>query len=442
MSRLVGAEAIGYAAVAVSLATLATSIAALNINVGGLRYVGEALGRGDLERASSYFWSGLSYLAFTYAAASAVLYLAPLGVSRELALATAALVLSNVSIMADVYIIAAYRAVVRFVGVFLGNAVRFAVGILFAGWGWVGAVAGNIAASVTYALLALSYSIRRLGIARPGFGGWLDMARAGVSTWAPSAVVIIAQQSGVLAVFFSTGAVGSGHLFVAQGIVGVVGALAYVVFNMLTPTLAAMSTGRRETATYAARIGLALTAPASVGLAVAPHVPLLLLGPDFADAATPLSLLALAVLPNVLNYTALSFLIAEGRFLHALYLSSVSSGVTLALYVVLTPQWGAAGAAAAMLIASIVTSLAASLYLKPGGAHLKAIALPLAVGAAVYWMPWPLALAAVGATYLLYPRAGVLTRRDVALLAEAILGKKAHTIYRRYHTLINTILPP
>jgi O-antigen/teichoic acid export membrane protein len=107
---------------------------------------------------------------------------------------------------------------------------------------------------------------------------------------------------------------------------------------------------RRRTA---ATVAL-LAAPAAAGLIlVAPGV-VTLLGDGYDAAATPLRVLAPAVLALYMNAILLHALIAAGRARRVPVLTAVRVATAAALALVLIPRFGAAGAAAGFLTAELV----------------------------------------------------------------------------------------
>ena len=93
-------------------------------------------------------------------------------------------------------------------------------------------------------------------------------------------------------------------------------------------------------------------APAAVGLAlVAGGVVRLLYGDSYADAAVPLGLLALALLPLFMNALLSWALVARGRAAWLPRLTALRVVAALGLALALVPRMGAAGAAAGLVLA-------------------------------------------------------------------------------------------
>lgn len=437
MSRLVGATALGIAAMVWSMAMIAAGMASLGVNTGLFRHAGEALGRGDISLASSYLWSAVSYLIPAYGAAAFVIT----QLSLPGAVYTAAVVLSVIVYTFEVYLIAMYKTEVRFVAVIISGAVRIGVGVTLAKWGWVGVVLGYLAGNVVTLFIVAGYVLRHVVLVTPRLSALVEIVKAGFPTWVPTALVIMAQQAGTLSVFMTAGAAETGILYVAQAVTGLISAAAGVAVGLLTPALAAMDSGRREAAAAACRVALALSAPLAALLVAVSHVPLALLGDEFLAAAVPMAMLAAAVLPAVVLDVISSYYLAEKKLILLLLLSSSRAVLQLALYVFLVPLYGAVGAALSTFVSTSVFATAFSRVLNVGRVHLLAIAIPLAIAPVGLFLPWPLTAAAISASWLFYLRVGVLTRKDVSDIAHAILGKQADSIYRRYWHIIDRIIP-
>jgi O-antigen/teichoic acid export membrane protein len=114
--------------------------------------------------------------------------------------------------------------------------------------------------------------------------------------------------------------------------------------------LAGGATVARRTVATAALLGV----PAAAGLVLlAPWIVGRLFGPDYADAATPLRILAPALVPVFLNAVLFHCLIALGRGAALPRLTLVRLGVASLLAAALIPSFGPSGAAAGFLVAEL-----------------------------------------------------------------------------------------
>jgi len=179
---------------------------------------------------------------------------------------------------------------------------------------------------------------------------------------------------------------------------------------------------------------VAFALPAAVGAFVlAKPVVLLIYEVDFARSVAVFSVLIFAVIPIYINNVFYRALFAAEQQLKSILILVVNIVVMTAGCLVLIPRWGAAGAAAALLV-----SLAAALvqnYIftyalvyrsKLGGAVLRSVVAAAAMAAAIWaarpYMPWPVLIVLgiclyVPLLFLLH----VLGGADVAAIRE-ILG--------------------
>ncbi|MFN3805343.1 MAG: lipopolysaccharide biosynthesis protein, partial [Pyrobaculum sp.] len=426
MSRLVGVEAVGRVGAVVAFATLIQVIFSLDIGLGLARSVGVALRNGDWTSISRHFWTGVTYLLSAGAGIWLALFLANAGVEWGLFSPLLALIF-NLSLLADMLLAALYLSWVRVLAMAASGVALIAVGVSLASWGWVGAAVGYTSGAAVYAALLTAYAIRRVGFARPSFAMWIEMAKAGVSRWGPSTLLTAGQQAGILGVYHLSGAPDSGRLYIAQAIAGVVASFGTMALWLATPTLA-RAARRRELALYGSKVALALTSPLSVALAAGAELPLSILGHEYAAARQVFSVLALSVPAQVFTNVAASYLLSEAMYRRVFTLYATYTATAAAAYMALIPQLGALGAATATLAASTAAALTAAVFLKPSQKHLKAVALPLAIGVLTWHLPPPIATAAALSTYAIYLKAGVWTRQEITNIIKTILQKQTGDI--------------
>ena len=160
---------------------------------------------------------------------------------------------------------------------------------------------------------------------------------------------------------------------------------------------------RRRTAATAAL----LAAPAAAGLIlVAPGI-VSMLGDGYAGAATPLRVLAPALLALFMNTVLLHALIAAGRARRLPLLTAARVAAATALAFVLIPRWGATGAAAGFLLAEVMLLVLASRSC--AGAGLEVPVARSLLAAAGVTLPMAAAVAVAGAGTIASVLVGVLT---------------------------------
>ncbi|MEM1903140.1 MAG: oligosaccharide flippase family protein, partial [Pyrobaculum sp.] len=257
LSRLVGATELGTAAAVISVGSLVTILTSLGVETGLLRHAGEMLKRGDKTSASTYLWS--SVVIRIPMLAVAVFIVTQLPTPDPLYSATLAVVVSLVGIL-NIYTTAMYRTEVRFVVNVVSSLVRVVVGVMLAGWGWLGVVISYISGSIVSLVIFAGFVLRHVVFTKPRIGASIEVVKAGVPLWASSASILTVDLTGILSVYVATGAAETGVLYVAHVASWLVTAAASISVGLLVPALAAMDSGRREAAASACRSALALSA--------------------------------------------------------------------------------------------------------------------------------------------------------------------------------------
>jgi len=457
VSAIAGPTPLGVASAVLGLSSMIGAVASLGMPRGLMRFLGmHAADRGE---ASKYFWStvlamtGLAALASTSLALAGALGLGIAGYTPQMLVAVAGLVvLTSVSGCVGSLLVSVIETKRLAAASAIGNAAKLALGpaLVALGLGWRGVVAAYALPSIAVSLLGLS-TVRKVAGLRPVLsrGRLINVVRAGMAVWVPSTILIVGQQLAIVLVFSSHGAVETGLLYVALTIAGFVTAVATSMTSLLLPVLSSMERGREELCSYVARLGLALVAPAAIALATYPSTVLALLGRSYLAASPMLRIVALASLATVVTASMSNYLYSGGEYRRVAVASTISSATRIVLYAALVPSYGALGAAIAYAAGSAVNMpyLAAvirgRLRLAWGRIGI-AIAVPSSVAAIamVLGAPWYAGIAALTATYLVYTRIGVIERRDLSLLARALVGPgKAYAIYRRLRQVIDTVVP-
>jgi O-antigen/teichoic acid export membrane protein len=183
----------------------------------------------------------------------------------------------------------------------------------------------------------------------------------------------------------------------------------------------------------ALRYLVAFALPAAAGAYVlAEPVVLLVYEVDFARSVAVFSVLIFAVVPIYINNVFYRALFAAEQQLKSIIILVVNIVVLAVGCLVLIPRWGAAGAAAALLIslgAAVVQNYIFTYALvyrsKLGGAALRSVVAAAAMAAAIWaakpYVPWPaLLVVGVGLYVPLLFLLHVLGRADVGTLREVL----------------------
>jgi O-antigen/teichoic acid export membrane protein len=311
--------------------------------------------------------------------------------------------------------------------------IAFRAGAGLAGMAWAHALSTLPALLVSAALARRAYPPSEAAVAQPPVRAVLRMA------W-PLAVngglALLSLRVEQLAVFFVRGAVESGlfgaALKVIESVNGIPSAVAAGAMPSLTrEALQGLRAVRERVATTTALLAV----PGAAGLFLLAGGVVSLLGASYADAAAPLRVLALALIPLFMNTVLLHALIAVGRAGVLPRLTAARVGLAAVLAVALVPSLGATGAAAgflvseALLLALFARACAAAGFPVPvSGPLARAAALTVPMAAVVAAAGRGLALsvglgvatytATLLATWRLRPELVPLPRRSARGLAE------------------------
>ena len=311
--------------------------------------------------------------------------------------------------------------------------IAFRAGAGLTGMAWAHALSTLPALVVSAALARRAYPPAEAALAHPPVRDVLRMA------W-PLAVngglALLSLRVELLAVYFVRGDVESGlfgaALKVVESINGIPSAVTAGAMPSLTrEALHALGAVRERVATTMALLAV----PAAAGLLLLAGGVVSLLGAGYADAAGPLRVLAVALIPLFMNTVLLHALIAAGRAAVLPRLTAARVGLAAVLAVALVPSFGATGAAAGFLVSeTLMTALAARACAAAGvpvpvsGPLARALALTVPMAAVVAAAGRGLVLsvglglatytATLAATWRFRPELVPLPRRSARGLAE------------------------
>ncbi len=442
ISIIAGAEVLGITSAVVGLANLIAGIINLGVWAGCQRFFGLHLGRGDMEGLKVYFWSSAMFTFLVHSSASSVLSaLGLLGVNLG-ALMGGMLSLAGLILFFQAFIpfqsllVSLLKTDVIFYANVTGNVLRFVAGVALValGLGWLGAGLGYVVLGMASSILVAIYCFKVVGL-RPIWQRYalIDVLKAGFASWLPTVVAILGQWLGVLAVFGIAGAVETGHYYVALTIANVVLMVATSLTSLLLPVLSGMGDGRKRAASRVLRTSLAFMTPIAVFVGLYPWIPLGLLGHQYVDASSMLSILLLGCVPLTLSSCVGSLLYAYGRYDLVLRVGLARNLPAAVFYFLLVPRLGGLGAAISYalgcftdLVATIFAGRAVNFSFDFKGLAYT-LAPPLVVGL-VCWVlgaQWTIALAVItSSSLLLYAKLKVISRDDLREIAHALLSKE------------------
>ncbi len=459
ISSLAGSEVLGLTSATIGLSALVIGIIALGVPAGVQRFLGREWGRGDLESFRTYFWSTLFHLAASYLVAGTLLL--ALGVAGvgflnfgpEMLKMASVLVLLGFAVGLNSFLVSILRTDVLFVAGLIGNVLKFAVGVglVYAGFGWVGAVLGYACVNLSNVAVGMYYALKTIGFhAKLSYTHVAEVIRAGLAVWLPDIVVMLGQWRGVLTVFGLAGAVSTGHYYIALTLSGAVLMVGSSMVSLLLPYLSGLADGRKRAASRVFGMAEILVVPLSFALMVYPWVPLRLLGSEYVDAAPVLSVLLLSAVPLLLTGTVNSLVYSYGFYRDVLFVGLAQNVPRLVLYLLLVPLYGGLGAAVAFTVGAyaalpVVVRVARGVGYRIGARRLLGVAALPGVLAAFCFLagvPWFLGVPVILSSYLLYARLGLVTRRDLRMVGEAFMSvEELEKLYERFRPLVDALFP-
>ncbi len=459
ISILAGSETLGFTSATVGLATLIIGLLSLGIQIGLRRFLGRCIGLGDRECLAKYLWTSVLFTTTIYLVAGFVLHvLGFLGIdlwsyTPEMLRIASIIVLLGVFQVLRAFLVSILRTDVLFLSTIVGNVLKFVIGVglVYLGFGWVGAAIGYLFVYLATLIISLAYALRFIGfrfvLARNVL---VDVLRAGVVSWLPNIIVLAGQWLGVLFVFGSSGAVETGYYYIAYAISGVVLAIGTSLLGLLLPVLSGMVDGRKRAASRVLRISLLFMAPIAVFIATYPWLLLGLLGREYVAASNILTILLLSSVPLAITACINSLIYAYGYYRMVLLIGLSQNIPRIILYLSLVPLYGGLGAAISFtlgtysgLLTSLFIAYKIRFYIDMRSIGIT-IAIPLALGIASYilGLHWIIGLIVIASSYIFYARLGILSRRDLRDILSAFMSeKRIDKLYDRLRFLIDTIFP-
>ena len=370
ISALAGSEVLGLTSATVGLAGLINGLLSLGIGTGLRRFLGRCIGLGDRGCLSRYLWTTVLFTAIVYVSTGSLLYvLGSLGYSLwsyspEMLRIASIMVLLGVSQALSAFLVSLLRTDILFFGTIAGNVLKFVVGVglVYLGFGWVGAAVGYMFIGLTNFFVSLVYALRVIGFRLEfSIGALVDVLRAGIVSWLPGIVVLAGQWLGVLFVFGSSGAVETGYYYVAYSISNVVLGVSTSMLGLLLPVLSGMGDGRKRVAHRVLRISLLFMVPIAVFIGVYPWLPLGLLGSEYVAASNTLVMLLLGSVPLAITMCISSLVYAYGYYRMVLFIGLSQNIPRIILYFILVPLYGGFGAALSFTAGSYFGLLSSAL---------------------------------------------------------------------------------
>nr|MDO8100906.1 oligosaccharide flippase family protein [Candidatus Njordarchaeota archaeon] len=446
ISLFSGVEPVGIASSVFSLSVLASGIATLGVPVGVQRFLGRDFSRKDIENLNTYFWSSFAFTLILCLVSAIIIWCiallnVPLIGFSENQLTSAGLI----AILSFSPIIAAFfTSIIKTEYIAISYVVaaitRLGLGgfLVYSGLGWLGAVAGIILSYLSMGALMLFFALkelRRLGGIKVHFSfkALRESLHAGFATWIPGVIALLGQQLGTLTVFGLQGGFEAGAYFVAYAIFGIIYTLPTSLTSFLFPILSGLTNGGKEVAWKVLKLCLALACPSTAFVIFYPGFLLSLIGGDYIQSASTLTLLVLSTIPLTFISAMGSLIYAAGSYRKVLGIGLTINIPRVILYFLLVPIYGGSGAALSFLIGS-ATGLVAAIYLsKVADFQVSSrkiaviIVAPFGAGLTCFLMGlnWFISGTIILVTSVLcYGRSGVVERSDLTEIARAFASEK------------------
>ncbi len=458
ISILAGPSPLGVTSAIIGLASLITSAFSFGIGSPIQKFIGECIGKGDIDCRRTYFWTSESFTLTVYPLVSIILFaLAYLfgGYSNftpKMLMTAAILVLINgINQVPMAYLVARLWTKTLFVISLISNSLKIITGtiLVFYGYSWIGAITGYVIGSTITTSLTL-----RIALSEEGFNPMLkinilkNILKAGSSVWLPGFIVTVGQWLGVLAVFGYRTPAETGHYYAAYAIAMFLIAVSTVVLGVLLPVLSSMESGRELLAAKAARLAIVLVTPIAVFTAYYPGPILGLLGKSYVEASSTLSLLVLTSIPFIIIVTTSNLVFSYGKYRFVLLLGLSQALPRIALYPILTPTYGSFGAALSVLTGAIIGLIFAivisrivmfqHLYRE----YVLTLMIPFLIILLLnyYNIPWTIGVTGVLISYLVYAKLRILPESELLELLVALLGEeRTRKFIERMHPIIKII---
>jgi len=459
ISRLGGGEIVGILSVIVGLSSLVGGIINLGVNVGLSRFTGYCLGRRDDGKkcASEYLWTASLFSMIVYGIGSASIlavgYLFPgiYGYSRSMMLFAAIFNFIGFLGSFSSFLQSALRTRMFFNSVVISITVKFVLGIaLFKlGYGWKGVAVGYMMNSLLQGALNAFQSVKVIGF-NPSFSveKLRDLLRAGVPSWAPGLISTLGQWLGVLILYGSTGSLETGSYYIASQLANVVLMISNTMNGLLLPVLSGLEDGRKRVGARVFRLSLALMMPIGVYVMFYPNLFLSFFGESLSSGWLPLVIL-LSSSPLVAYSSFVTSLFYAYGMYRVIFLSGIFANVPrVILYFLLTSRYGGGGVAASVVIGTAIGT--AYLYFRARRegifvsrrVTLLTLAIPYSLGTLCFLshLNWAAAMLILGASYIIYIKAKIITLEDIREIGRALFGReRASLLYLRLRPILEPL---
>ena len=213
----------------------------------------------------------------------------------------------------------------------------------------IGYLLGSLAITITLLTIILRKKLLGSCISRTHA---VELLRAGIPIWLPSTIAVIGTQLAVVFTYSMRGGSEAGYLYIAQTMALAIDAARVAVASALIPSIASGSVSKGKLGDVI-RLVFALLLPVNMVLFFFPEPVLGLINPEYLAAVNPLRIYILANVTLLMIGLIATHIYASGNYRYTLLINTSMSTVRVALYTILTPLYGATGAATAYLAGTL-----------------------------------------------------------------------------------------
>ena len=208
---------------------------------------------------------------------------------------------------------------------------------------------GFLAVTLTLLIIILRRKLLEPYITKPYA---VELLRAGIPIWLPSTIAVIGTQLAVVFTYSIRGGSEAGYLYIAQTIALAIDVARVAVASALIPTIASGNVDKERLGDII-RLVYALLLPVNMVLFFFPEPLLRLINPEYLAAVNPLRIYVLANVTLLMVGLIATHIYASGNYRYTLLINTSISTTRVALYTILTPLYGATGAATAYLAGTL-----------------------------------------------------------------------------------------
>ena len=375
VARMATSTEVGVASTLISISALILGLADLGIARGLPRFLGESYGSKNMEKFRQYLNSSFPILLISTSIAILFILLSnglmqlSFGFSFSLVIALALIILfANLSPPFKVALVSLLRTDYHSVVNFGSGVAKIIVGVLLVslGLGSLGIVLGLLAMYVVSLFMSViaTWRLIRIDGNHPSLkeqdrGREIELLKAGLPSYIPSAIQHLGVKIGILLVFGTTGAVETAFYYMALQIYGVAVVIPTTIMNLLFPYISGAKDRDDVLVDRGLRLSLLLTLPAVFVLVLYPFLPLSIIGVDYIAASEALRILLLSI-PLIAIISGVNILAyARGRYLMVLAIGIFTNMPRLLLYFILVPHYFSIGASYAFLLGTFIGLFAA-----------------------------------------------------------------------------------